>query len=803
MARASAVVSGATRRGPAQHFVLPERAARLVREAGWIGLTALALFLFLILVTYHRGDPGWSNAIHGGTVHNAGGRVGAWLADLVLYLFGYSAYLWIVLCVGTILRGYRRLRMLTLASRQPRAKAAKAAAELPEPRFAWERWLGFALLLIGCVGLESAYVHVPHAQLPLGPGGIIGQVVADPALGALGAIGGTLLLIVLTAAGFSLWTGVSWLSIFERIGLLIEVGCEKVVAAFAARKDRQIGQAAAVERTEQVKEMRKIFDVEHPEPVRIEKPARIERSERAQAERQVVLFTDLPPDTELPALSLLDPPPVAQETVSAETIEYTSRLIEKKLSDFNVAAQVVYAYPGPVITRYEIEPATGVKGSQVVNLSKDLARALSLVSVRVVETIPGKNLMGLELPNTRRQMVRLSEILGSREYADSASPLTLALGKDISGKPVVADLAKMPHALVAGTTGSGKSVGINAFLLSLLYKSDPTQVRMILIDPKMLEMSVYEGIPHLLAPVVTDMRQAGNALNWCVAEMERRYRVMSKLGVRNLAGYNAKIVDAEKREQKIPNPFSLTPDAPEPLDRLPQIVVVIDELADLMMVVGKKIEELIARLAQKARAAGIHLILATQRPSVDVITGLIKANIPTRIAFQVSSKIDSRTILDQMGAESLLGQGDMLYLPPGSGLPIRVHGAFVADDEVHKVVEHWKSLAEPQYIEGILEGGVAGGEIDPGSAVGFGGLQQTLSDAGVDGEADALYDQAVAVVLQHRRASISLVQRHLRIGYNRAARLLEQMEKSGVVSAMASNGNRDILVPTQAGGGDD
>ena len=405
--------------------------------------------------------------------------------------------------------------------------------------------------------------------------------------------------------------------------------------------------------------------------------------------------------------------------------------------------------------------------------------------------------MGLELPNARRQSVRLSEILGSQVYAQGSSPLTLALGKDIAGHPVVADLAKMPHLLVAGTTGSGKSVGINAMLLSLLYKADPTQVRMIMIDPKMLEMSVYEGIPHLLAPVVTDMKQAANALNWCVAEMERRYRLMSKLGVRNLSGFNNRITEAERKEELIPNPFSLTPDQPEPLRRLPMIVVVIDELADMMMVVGKKVEELIARLAQKARAAGIHLILATQRPSVDVITGLIKANIPTRIAFQVSSRIDSRTILDQQGAEALLGQGDMLYLPPGSGVPQRVHGAFVGDDEVHRVVEHWKSLAEPEYIEAILEASVAE-SIDAGSAVGFGGLSQTLQEAGVDGEADPLYDQAVAVVLKHKRASISLVQRHLRIGYNRSARLLEQMEKSGIVSAMSGSGNRDILVPARA-----
>jgi S-DNA-T family DNA segregation ATPase FtsK/SpoIIIE len=763
--------------------LLNARAVRLLREAGWIGLTALGLFVFLILFSYDKSDPGWSHAVASRTVHNAGGRVGAWFADLLLYLFGLSAYLLIALCAGTVIRGYRRLRV--------QASPPRKDDELP--RLPWERWLGFFLFFVGCVGIESSRLHSLNAVLPLAPGGIVGRIVADPLLTALGDVGGTLTLLVFVTAGFSLWTGVSWLTIFERSGTVLELVWLRVLTLIAARKDRRIGEIAAVEREEQVQEMRKILEVD-PEPVRIEKPVRIERSERAQAERQVALFTDLPPDTQLPALSLLDAPPPAQETVSQETLEYTSRLIEKKLADFNVAANVVAAYPGPVITRYEIEPATGVKGSQVVNLSKDIARALSLVSIRVVETIPGKNLMGLELPNARRQVVRLSEILGSQVYAESSSPVTLALGKDIAGNPIVVDLSKMPHLLVAGTTGSGKSVGINAMLLSLLYKADPGQVRLILIDPKMLEMSVYEGIPHLLAPVVTDMRQAANALNWCVAEMERRYRLMSKLGVRNLSGYNAKIADAEKREQTIPNPFSLTPDAPEPLARLPQVVVVIDELADLMMVVGKKIEELIARLAQKARAAGIHLILATQRPSVDVITGLIKANIPTRIAFQVSSKIDSRTILDQMGAESLLGHGDMLYLPPGSGLPVRVHGAYVADDEVHKVVEHWKTLAEPQYVEGILEGGVPG-EVDPGSAVGFGGLQQTLAEAGVDGESDPMYDQAVAVVLQHKRASISLVQRHLRIGYNRAARLLEQMEKSGLVSSMATNGNRDLLVP--------
>jgi len=482
---------------------------------------------------------------------------------------------------------------------------------------------------------------------------------------------------------------------------------------------------------------------------------------------------------------LLDGALLRQETVAPETLEMTSRLIEKKLRDFGVEVRVVAAAPGPVITRYEIEPATGVKGSQVVNLAKDLARALSLVSIRVIETIPGKNYMALELPNAKRQSIKLSEILGSQIYNEAKSLLTIGLGKDIGGNAVVADLAKMPHCLVAGTTGSGKSVGINAMILSLLYKADARDVRLLLIDPKMLEMSVYEGIPHLLAPVVTDMRQAAHGLNWCVAEMERRYKLMSKLGVRNLAGYNTKIDEAAEREELIYNPFSLTPEQPEPLERLPFIVVVIDELADLMMVVGKKIEELIARLAQKARAAGIHLVLATQRPSVDVITGLIKANIPTRLSFQVSSKIDSRTILDQMGAEALLGMGDMLYMPSGTGFPIRVHGAFVSDDEVHRVVAYLKEQGQPNYIDGVLEGGTVDGEGD------------SLGEGDAAGEKDPMYDQAVEVVLKNRKASISLVQRHLKIGYNRAARMLEEMEKAGVVSSMSGSGQREILVPAR------
>jgi S-DNA-T family DNA segregation ATPase FtsK/SpoIIIE len=620
-----------------------------------------------------------------------------------------------------------------------------------------------------------------------GAGGVIGHVWSGFLAQAVGFAGSTIILIAMIVIGSSLFFGFSWATVAEKVGAALEWIMLKFRNIRNARQDRRAGQVAQAVRHEQVEA--KHEKTVHEQPIRIE-PAivTVHKSERLQKEKQQSLFIEPVAAGDLPALSLLDQPEPSFETVSAETIEFTSRLIEKKLADFGVEVQVVAAQAGPVITRYEIEPAVGVKGSQIVNLAKDLARALSLVSIRVVETIPGKNLMGFELPNPRRQMVKLSEILGSQVYHSSSSVVTMALGKDIAGHAVVADLAKMPHLLVAGTTGSGKSVGINAMILSLLYKADATQTRLILIDPKMLEMSVYEGIPHLLAPVVTDMRQAANALNWCVGEMEKRYRLMSKLGVRNLAGYNNKIRDAIKREEPIPNPFSLTPDAPEPLKELPTIVVVIDELADLMMVVGKKIEELIARLAQKARAAGIHLILATQRPSVDVITGLIKANIPTRIAFQVSSKIDSRTILDQMGAEALLGQGDMLYMPPGTGLPVRVHGAFVSDEEVHRVVESLKAQGEPDYIDGLLEGGVEGETGDGVSSVtGF-----------ANAEADPMYDQAVEIVLKNRRASISLVQRHLRIGYNRAARLLEQMENSGLVSAMQSNGNREILAPNTA-----
>ena len=601
-----------------------------------------------------------------------------------------------------------------------------------------------------------------------------------------GFTGGTLLLLALMASGLSLFTGVSWLAVVERVGLLLEQIVLSVQQGWQRWQDRRVGREVAQKREAVVETRRRKTEKVAPAPLRIEPPLiAVQKSERVDKERQQTLFADAAAGA-MPPLALLDPASGDVEPPSAETLEFTSRLIETKLGDFGVEVKVLAAYPGPVITRYEIEPATGVKGSQVVNLAKDLARALSLVSVRVVETVPGKSCMALELPNPKRQTVRLSEIVGSKVYHDMASPLTVVLGKDIGGQPVVADLAKMPHLLVAGTTGSGKSVGINAMILSLLYKAEPDRVRLIMVDPKMLELSIYEGIPHLLAPVVTDMKHAANALNWCVAEMDKRYKLMAAVGVRNLSGYNKAVLEARKAETPLTNPFSITPENPEPLDTLPYIVVIVDELADMMMVVGKKVEELIARLAQKARAAGIHLILATQRPSVDVITGLIKANVPTRIAFQVSSKIDSRTILDQMGAENLLGMGDMLYLAPGTGLPVRVHGAFVADEEVHKVVDHLKRVGPPDYVEGIL----SQPEDDLDAALGGGG------DGG-DGEADPLYDQAVEVVIKTRRPSISLVQRHLRIGYNRAARLIEQMERAGLVSAMGSNGNREVIVPAK------
>ncbi len=739
------------------------------------------VFWVLSLISYTSSDAAWSTTGISSVTSNWGGRIGANVADLSYFFFGFSIW-WCIAALASVwfswLVSWMRHEKIS-----PSGMVSRSNFRLPvRARF----WLGLVLLLCVSTAIEWARLYRFEPHLPGHAGGVLGYIFGRFSVSALGFTGAALACIGVGVMAASMLFNFSWSKTASGIGAWLEAFIAARQQKSEVAQDMALGKAAAREREVDLQDERVVIADHHPAPVRIE-PVLAEASPslRVTKERQKPLFVDML-DSKLPQVGLLDGQVARQETVSPETLEMTSRLIEKKLKDFGVDVRVVLASPGPVITRYEIEPAVGVKGSQIVGLAKDLARSLSLVSIRVVETIPGKNYMALELPNARRQSIKLSEILGSDVYNQAKSLLTMGLGKDIIGNAVVADLAKMPHVLVAGTTGSGKSVGINAMILSLLYKAEARDVRLLMIDPKMLEMSVYEGIPHLLAPVVTDMRQAAHGLNWCVAEMERRYKLLSKMGVRNLAGYNTKIDDAKSRGEFIYNPFSLTPEEPEPLDRLPHIVVVIDELADLMMVVGKKIEELIARLAQKARAAGIHLILATQRPSVDVITGLIKANIPTRISFQVSSKIDSRTILDQMGAEALLGMGDMLYMASGTGLPIRVHGAYVSDEEVHRVVSYLKSQGEPDYIDGVLEGGTVDGEGD---------LMGDGSNGGSSNEKDPMYDQAVEVVLKNRKASISLVQRHLKIGYNRAARLVEDMEKAGMVSAMSSNGQREILVP--------
>jgi len=638
------------------------------------------------------------------------------------------------------------------------------------------------------------HFSLPEGQLPLDGGGILGRWLSDAMADSLGLLGSTLILLAVFLAGITLFSGISWFRVIDGIGF---AGLftytwlkDKILAIIESRQEKKAGEEARLQRQEVVaadKKKQAVREARGSSEVRIEPVVKkVEISERLDREKQIQLF-DAPTDSELPALRLLDPPHPHEKGFSNEALEALSRLVEIKLADFGVEVEVVAVHPGPVITRFEMEPAPGVKASKITALSRDLARSLSVPSILVVEVIPGKTCVGLEIPNEHREIVSLSEILMSKQYDKSTSPLTLGLGKDIAGNPVVADLAKMPHLLVAGTTGSGKSVCVNALLMSLLFKSKPDEVRLILIDPKMLELNVYEGIAHLLTPVVTDMKEAANALRWCVGEMDRRYELMSGLGVRNITGFNRKVSEAIEAGAPLDDP-TFNPDhhppgsQPQKLKPLPYIVVVVDEFADLFMVVGKKIEELIARITQKARAAGIHLILATQRPSVDVVTGLIKSNIPTRIAFQVSSRIDSRTILDQMGAENLLGHGDMLYMEAGGGLPIRIHGAFVDDHEVHKVVAFLKTQNDPDYIEEILQ---ESSTVLPG---------EKPANGGADG-GDALYDEAVAIVTQTRKASISYVQRRLKIGYNRAARMIEEMEEAGVVSAMQSNGSREVLAP--------
>jgi S-DNA-T family DNA segregation ATPase FtsK/SpoIIIE len=753
---------------------LTPRLLRLLREAALYILGAIALYLLITLLSYQPTDPAWSHRGPSQVVTNLGGRAGAYLADALYSLFGFVAYLFPVMIGLLGWRIYLNRASPELLSRQQRLITAS----------------GFVLAMLGACGLAGLHYAQARTGMPFASGGWLGNAVGSGLVAAFSFVGATLFLLALFLAGVTLYAGLSWLKLMDNVGRFAIVGYERARYFTSTVVDRVIGMRAKKERRAVVAEEKKVL-AKHTPP-RIEPVIKaVPQGKRVQQEKQVPLF-DLPAPGELPPLSLLDPADKHKAPqFSKQSLESMARLLEKKLLDFDIEAQVVAVHPGPVITLFEIEPAPGIKAAQITNLQRDLARSLSVVSLRVVENIPGKTSVGLEIPNEQRETVRLSEILASQAYEESDSPLTLALGKDISGHPVVVDITKMPHLLIAGTTGSGKSVFINSLVLSLVYKSTPEQSRFIMIDPKMLELSVYEGIPHLLAPVVTDMKQAANAFKWCIAEMERRYRLMASLGVRNLAGYNRKVKEALDDKKPLYDPLFIrtSPDeTPPTLKPLPLIVIVVDELADLMMVVGKKVEELIARLAQKARAAGLHLVLATQRPSVDVITGLIKANIPTRIAFQMSSRVDSRTVLDQMGAEQLLGQGDMLFLPPGQGLPTRVHGAYVADHEVHKIAAFLKKCGSPVYDERILK---------ENSAVNDQGIVQAGSGEEGDGDSedDPLYDEALKIVTESRKASISGVQRRLRIGYNRAARLIEEMERAGVVGPLQPNGAREVLAP--------
>ncbi|MBM3106029.1 MULTISPECIES: DNA translocase FtsK [Pseudomonas] len=774
-----------------------------LKEGALIAFGALCLYLLMALLTYDQADPGFSHTSNVDQVQNAAGRAGAYFADVLFMVLGYFAYIFPLLLA---------------------IKTWQIFRERHQP-WQWSGWL-FSWRLIGLVflvlsGAALAHIHFHSAaSLPASAGGALGESLGDLAKNALNVQGSTLMFIALFLFGLTVFTDLSWFKVMDVTGKitldLFELFQGAANRWWAARNERKrlVAQLREVDdqvhdvvapmvpdRREQAKAKERIIErdqaltkhvaerAQQPAPVIMPAPAKVpEPSKRVQKEKQAPLFVDSAIEGTLPPISILDPAEKKQVNYSPESLAGVGHLLEIKLKEFGVEVSVDSIHPGPVITRYEIQPAAGVKVSRIANLAKDLARSLAVTSVRVVEVIPGKTTVGIEIPNEDRQIVRFSEVLSSPQYDEAKSPVTMALGHDIGGKPVITDLAKMPHLLVAGTTGSGKSVGVNAMILSILFKSGPEDAKLIMIDPKMLELSIYEGIPHLLCPVVTDMKDAANALRWSVAEMERRYKLMAAMGVRNLAGFNRKVKDAEEAGEPIYDPMfkrESMDDVPPLLKTLPTIVVVVDEFADMMMIVGKKVEELIARIAQKARAAGIHLILATQRPSVDVITGLIKANIPTRMAFQVSSKIDSRTIIDQGGAEQLLGHGDMLYMPPGTSLPIRVHGAFVSDEEVHRVVEAWKLRGAPDYNDDILNGvEEAGSGFDGGS-----------SGDGDDAETDALYDEAVQFVLESRRASISAVQRKLKIGYNRAARMIESMEMAGVVTAMNTNGSREVIAP--------
>lgn len=746
-----------------------------LREGLLILSAAIAIFLLLALFTYHHADAG--SALNRA---NAGGRVGGWFAAILFDLFGYVAYLFPPLLVYWGWLGFRGRFTLAPTDR----------------RFLALRSLGFVLIFVAACGLAS--LHGSTHALSFGGGGLIGNATGKSLVTLFSFVGASLFLLAMLFGGITLGTGLSWFDVMDSTGRVTLVVTEFLMDCWywvqefieerrAQTEEEEDEDEKPAKKVDLKKVGKRVLPRVEPEVQRQEPKITIPK-QLPLALRTASVSGDLP------SIELLDPPEKSSgKGYSNEELERLSRDVELRLQDFGIEVQVVAVLPGPVVTRFEMQPAAGVKASRITSLAKDLARSLSAISVRVVEVIPGKSVVGLELPNKNREVVRLSEVLASTQYDQARSPLSLALGKDIAGHPVVVDLAKMPHLLVAGTTGSGKSVGLNAMLLSLLFKATPEEVRLIMIDPKMLELSIYEGIPHLLAPVVTDMKEAANALRWCVAEMDRRYRLMAALGVRNLAGYNNKIEEGIEADEPLVDPLWREEHGgeAEELITLPYIVVVVDEFADMIMVVGKKVEELIARIAQKARAAGIHLILATQRPSVDVITGLIKANVPTRIAFQVSSKIDSRTILDQQGAEQLLGYGDMLYLAPGTGVPVRVHGAYVADHEVHTVVSDLKQRGAPDYVMDII----SGPEVCSADDINLFGNNNSDDD---DDEQDVLYDQAVQIVIDTRRASISNIQRRLKIGYNRAARIVEDMEKAGLVSAMESNGNREVLIPASS-----
>lgn len=811
-----------------------QQLGRIARESALVLAIGANTLLLLALFSYDPRDPGWSHYAYQSKVNNWVGNFGAWIADYTVAWLGAAAFFLPLLIIVPAWRWLRRRQLGTLQ-------------QLP---FILLRLFGGTLMLISISALASLHFSNESLQFPFSAGGLSGQALGEFAVHWLNLIGATVVLWIALLLGLTLYVDTSWAQVLDALGNAVFWVSDKLTSVKVSVPEQPKAKAASAgaERPVEVRKVGRIEpEIDRADAISLSEEPAVAPSARANVTSQPpqtansptidAFATDTPPwDTpqgtaesridadakrnvkivplsqthkplesdddkdvkpsapakmKLPSLELLDPPELqTDQGYTEEEVEQLSRLLEQKLKDFGVVAEVVEVNPGPVITRFEIQPAPGVKASKISNLARDLARSMAVAAVRVVEVIPGKSVVGVEIPNHSRQMVRLSEVLNSKPYLDAASKLTLALGNDIAGNPVVANLAKMPHLLVAGTTGSGKSVGVNAMLLSLLYKATPEQVRLMLVDPKMLELSIYDGIPHLLTPVITDMKEAAGGLRWCVAEMERRYRLMAKVGVRNIAGYNDKVREAEAAGAPLKDPLwnpmemGLSPSEPAPnLETLPYIVVVIDEFADMMMIVGKKVEELIARIAQKARAAGIHLILATQRPSVDVITGLIKANVPTRIAFQVSSKIDSRTILDQAGAENLLGNGDMLYLPAGTSVPNRVHGAFVGDDEVHRVVEAWKAMGEPVFIDAILNEGGS----DSGTAGGGAGL--------FDDEADALYDEAVAFVTESRKASISSVQRKLKIGYNRAARMIETMEAAGVVSEAGSNGQREVLAP--------